>query len=57
MQKENYEAPEKYMLEINYKVGTINIFFRVSRINEVMGDVPEEAVRYIDSKEFLRTDE
>lgn len=57
MQKENYEASEKYMLEINYKVGTINIFFRVSRINEVMGDVPEEAVRYIDSKEFLRTDE
>lgn len=56
MLKENCEAPEKYMLEINYEVGTINIFFRVSRIIEGMGDVPEEAVQYIDSTEFLRTD-
>lgn len=54
MLKENSEAPEKYMMEIKYKVGTINIFFRVSRLLEAMGDVPENMVQYIDSNEFTK---
>ena len=54
MLKENNEAPEKYMLEINYKVGTINIFFRISRLIQAMGDVPESVTQYIELNEFIR---
>ncbi len=36
MLKEDLEAPEKYMLDIIYNFGTISIFFRVSRLLQLI---------------------
>lgn len=54
MLKEHSEAPEIYEMEIKYNVGTINIYFRISRLIEEIENVPANMVQYIDLNEFTR---
>lgn len=56
MLKEDFEAPERYMLDINYKSGTINIFFRVSRILQLIQSTNNTGgVQEIPIKDFTKT--
>ena len=56
MLKEDFEAPERYMLDINYKSGTINIFFRVSRMLQLIQSTNNTGVvQEIPIKDFTKT--
>lgn len=56
MLKENLEAPEKYMLELVYKSGTINIFFRVSRILQLTKSISDskDMIQYLPMSDFVK---
>ena len=56
MLKEDLEAPEKYMLELVYKSGIINIFFRVSRILQLIKSMPasKDMMQFLPKSDFLR---
>ena len=51
--KEHNEAPEKYMLEINFNTEKINVFFRVSRLLQAMGSVSKDMIVYVDADDFI----
>ncbi len=54
--KELSEAPQLFRLPINYKSGTIFIFFRVSRIIQTLEQIKptEENVQFFNANEFVR---
>lgn len=56
MLKEDLEEPEKYMLELVYKSGRINIFFRVSRILQLIKLMPanKDMIQYLSKSDFLK---
>lgn len=56
MLKEDLEAPEKYMLELVYKCGKINIFFRVSRILQLIKSTPnnKDMIQYLPKSDFVK---
>lgn len=55
MLKEDLEAPEKYMLELVYKSGIINIFFRVSRILQLTKSISDnkDMIQYLPMSDFV----
>lgn len=55
MQKEDFEAPEKFQTTLNYKSNQLFINFRVSRICQALEllDSDEKRVQDIDIKDFI----
>lgn len=55
MLREDLEAPEKYKLEVVYESGTINIFFRVSRILQLLKLVSDskDRIQYLPTLDFV----
>lgn len=56
MLREDLEAPEKYMLELVYKCGRISIFFRVSRILQLIKSMHsnKDIIQYLSKSDFLK---
>ena len=51
--QEKLEAPEMYSIEMNYKAGTIYIFFRVSRLIQAIGTISTDMIQYIGVQDFV----
>lgn len=52
--KESIEAPEKYRYEIEYGVQKVNIFFRVSRLIQILGNPTDDMIQYFSLDEFIK---
>lgn len=53
--KEDFEAPEKYMLELIYKSQRVNIFFRVSRVLQLIEPTKNNMIEYIPIEDFIKS--